>query len=238
MRHLTLTACLAALLVGCDASTPPSGADVAADPAAALASAAQAVPGEAAAEADGPSFGPWRERLDELLTLELAAEVAGLPANAAEKDYIDGLPQIAYAWPSERTQEYAGMQLAKKNRVSIANIQTGITPAFFRSRFVAASPADSARLDEEVERQVAQGRMDTKKAGQVRDLASALGEVSPSEELPGLGDVAVWETGEHEQALYLLVNGSSLRITVDISDDPIANRDASVALARRLIERL
>ena len=238
MRHLTLTACLAALLVGCDAATPPSGADVAADPATSLAAAAEAAPGQAAAQPEGPSFAPWKDRLDELLTLELAAEVAGLPASAAEKDYIDGLPQIAYAWPSERKQEYAGMQLAKKNRVSIGHIQTGVTPALFRSRFVAATAADEARLDQEVDRQVAEGRMDAKKAGQVRDLASALGEVSPSEEVPGLGDVAVWETGEHEQVLYLLVNGSSLRITVDLSDDPNANRDASIALARRLIDRL
>ena len=232
MRHLILLAALSAPLMGC---SPPSSPGAAGD-----ASPAGSDGAAAAAESpeQGPSFDPWRSRLDQLLTLELAAKVAGLPANEAEKDFIDGLPQIAYTWPSERRQEYAGMQLAKKNRVAMAHLQSGVTPEFFRSRFAAPSDAERARVDEEAVRQAAERGMDAPAAGAVRDLASALGTVSPSQELPGLGDVAVWETGEHEQVLYLLLNGSSVRMTVDISDNPDTNRDAAVALARELIERL
>ncbi len=233
MRRLILPALLTTLLIGCGpASAPPDSAGLTAPAAADAPAAAAADTGQ------GPSFGPWAKRLDELLTRELAAEVAGLPADAAEKDYIDGLPQVAYAWPSERKQEYAGMQLSRKNRVSIAHVQTGVTPEFFRSRFAAPSQAERARVDEEVDRQAAERGLDAAQTGAVRDLASELAKVSPSQELPGIGDVAVWETGEHEQVLYVLLNGSSIRMTVDISDDPDTNREAAVALARRLIERL
>ncbi|MBW8366974.1 MAG: hypothetical protein K0M70_03845 [Arenimonas sp.] len=234
MRSPTLLACLAALLIGCGPAPAPSGAG---DQPSAVPLGAD-VAARSPSIAAGPSFGPWKNRLDELLTLELAAEAAGLPAAAAEKDYIDGLPQIAYTWPSDRKEAYGGMQLSKKNRVSIANIQTGVTPEFFRSRFRAASETELAQVDKEADRQAAERGLDKPQAADVSDLAAALSAVSPSEELTGVGDLAVWETGEHEQVLYVLFNGSSLRMTVDISDDPDANRAAAVALARRLIQRL
>ncbi len=231
MHRLTPLAVLAALLTGCGpAPVPP-------DAASEIRRAGARGLADTATE-PGPSFGPWKNRLDELLTRELAAEIAGLPAAAAEKDYIDGLPQIAYSWPSERKQEYAGMQLARKNRVSIAHIQTGVTPEFFRSRFVAVSEAGMEQVDEEADRQAAERALKGAQAGAMRDLAAGLARVSPSQELPGIGDVAVWETGEHDQVLYVLLNGSSIRMTVDISDNPDTNRDAAVALARRVIERL
>lgn len=233
MRRLILPALLTTLLIGCGpASAPPDSAGLTA-PAAADAPAAAA-----ADKQQGPSFGPFRKRLDELLTRELAAEIAGLPADAAEKDYIDGLPQIDYAWPSERTEEYAGMQLAKKNRVSIAHVQTGVTPELFRSQFVAPTEADLARANEALDAEASKRGLDAAQAGAAGGLVSELAKVRPSQELPGIGDVAVWETGEHEQVLYVLLNGSSIRMTVDISDDPDTNREAAVALARRLIERL
>lgn len=233
MRNPTLPAVLAALLIGCGPAPVPTDSAGVAGPAAADASAAAP-----AATGQGPSFGPFRKRLDELLTRELAAEIAGLPADAAEKDYIDGLPQIDYAWPSERTEEYAGMQLAKKNRVSIAHVQTDVTPQLFRSQFVAPSEAELARANEALARQASERGLDAAQAGAAGGLVSELAKVRPSQELPGIGDAAVWETGEHEQVLYVLLNGSSIRMTVDISDDPDTNREAAVALARRLIDRL
>ena len=238
MRCLPLIACLAAFSTGCGPATTPSDSDRAA-----IASAADTAPRaddtsaasvQSRPDAGGPSFAPWRGRLDELLTAELAAEVAGLPASDAEKDYIDGLPEIAYSWPSDRKEEYAGMQLAKKNRVSIAHIQTGVTPQMFRSQFRAASADELAQVDEAAQRQAGQPQQ----AANVRDLASQLNAVRPSEELPGLGDVAVLETGDGFQALHLLINGSSIRMTVDISDDRQTNRDATIELARRLLQRL
>ena len=234
VRSPPLLACLAAAMIGCSpAPAPPdAGRLVAAVPERAVPAAAGRSP------ATGPSIGTWSDRLDELLTLELAAEAAGLPAAAAEKDYIEGLPQIAYAWPSDRKQTYAGMQLARKNRVSLANIETGLTPESFRSRFRAASGTGPAPSDREAGRPAAQPAPDDPQAMAVIDPATAPGTVPPRQELAGVGDVAVWEASEHEHVLYVLFNGSSLRITVDISDDPEANRDAAVALAQRLIQQL
>lgn len=234
MRNPALPAVLAALLIGCGPAPAPTDSAGIAGPSAADASAAAP-----AATGQGPSFGPFRKRLDELLTRELAAEIAGLPADAAEKGYIDGLPQIDYAWPSERTEEYAGMQLAKKNRVSIAHVQTDVTPQLFRSQFVAPpSESEPVRANEALARQASERGLDAAQAGAAGGLVTELAKARPSQELSGIGDAAVWETGEHEQVLYVLLNGSSIRMTVDISDDPDTNREAAVALARRLIDRL
>ena len=241
MRRLPLFVCLAALATGCGPATAPSDAGRAATPSAAAdggADGASAAVARSGADADGPSFAPWRGRLDELLTAELAAEVAGRPASEAERDYIDGLPEIAYAWPSDRTEQYAGMTLAKKDRVSVAHIQTGVTPERVRSQFRAATDAELAEVDAHARRQAADRGQAAAPAADVRDLASALSAVRPSEELPGLGDAAVLETGDGYQALHLLINGSSIQMTVDISDDRQTNRDATIELARRLLQRL
>ena len=56
-----------------------------------------------ATEAEGLKAEDFIGKIDELLTLEMAAEVAGLPANSAEKDYskISSLESLKYEWESD-----------------------------------------------------------------------------------------------------------------------------------------
>lgn len=185
----------------------------------------------------GPSFADWEGRLDELLTLEMAAEAAGRPAPEAKTKYRPGGHTITFSWPTDRQREVMGMTLPASDQVGIGYMQTRTDEAFFRSRFAKTTDAQREQLEQEADRETAERGMDAASNQVAKDLLGELSKVHPIEEVDGVGDVAIWEMGELEQVLHVLVNGTSLQVKVDVGD-PTRNRDASIALARRLVEQL
>lgn len=239
MRTIVLLSSLLLLATACGGDVPSGDAPAQALPADAL-SELQATVREASdggAAGSGPSFADWGERLDELLTLELAAEATGRAAAEADTRYQPGGHTLVYRWKTDRQQEVMGLTVPAHDIATIGYLRTGVDEPFFRSRFAATTDEQKQQLEKEADRQVAERGMDAGSAQVAKELLGELSKVNPNEEIPGIGDVAIWEMGEREQVLHVLVNGSALQVRVDVGD-PAANREASIALARRLVERL
>lgn len=183
------------------------------------------------------SFEEWHGRPDQLLTLELAARIAGQPAEAAEKRTPPDA--VRYRWPSPRSSEYAGMRIPKKNLVGLSGPYRGVTAAGFRARFLAeTTDAQRARLDEQVAVETGKRGLDEGRAALARGLAAELLQKAPAEFVDQLGDAAAWSAGTHGNQLHLLVNGSLITIETDISDDVEHNKTAAIAIAEALLAQL
>lgn len=186
----------------------------------------------------GPSFAAWRERLDELLPLDLAASAAGRRAEDTRPvRYHPGLT-LRYEWSGGRTRAYAGMDVPTHDRIVLGVPRSGVTRAFFRSRFQPLDAAQQARLHEEVQRQARKRGLDAASTAVAQDLSAGFSERAAIEDIPGLGDDAVWELGQHGQTLHVLLNGSVITLDVDLSDDAAMNKAIAVSLANTIMARL
>lgn len=187
---------------------------------------------------DEPSFADWAERLDELLPIELAARLAGRPAeNARPSHYRPGLT-LRYEWPGTRTQTYAGMEVPVHDRISLGVPRSGISRSFFRSRFQPLDAEQQARLQAEIERQAQQRGLDAASSRTAGELAAGVSDRAPIEDITGLGDDAVWEVRKNGQTLHVLFRGSVMTIEVNLDDDPSVNKAVAVSLASELLARL
>lgn len=195
--------------------------------------------GASAAEGrvSGPSFADWDGRLQELVTLEMAAEAAGRPAAEAETKAPPGAPTITYRWPSDRTREVMGHRLPAWDEVLVGYLTTRVTPEAFQARFAPVPEEARRRAVEESDRRAREKGLDEQQRAMARQMVDALSERAPSQPVPGLGDAAVWQQNSPGM-LHVLANGTTLQVRVTVSDDDDRNREASVALARRMLEQL
>lgn len=224
---------LVVLVTACDRSSPPPKTEasrpVVPPPPAAPTAAAHP-------PATGPSLADWRGRLDQLLSAADLAELAGMPADAAlDPARAD---QLHYRWDAGRTFEYAGTRVKKRSLVALGPIRTGSRAEDFAALHF--NPPDEryrTRLTQEVARQAGRRNLDEHSTAVVHRLADASLRSAPAERIEGLGDAAAWATGGGDPTLYLLMGGSTIMLVVNVSDDPAANRDTAVALARRVIAR-
>ncbi|MFB9066641.1 hypothetical protein [Pseudofulvimonas gallinarii] len=230
MRSSPLILAFVTALAGCGGRPDPAPRTPAGDAAAALAKAPAAL--------SGPSFADWMDRLDELLPHGVATRLADREnATARPVNYNRGL-QLRYEWDTGRTIAYAGSQVPAFDRITVGVPRSGITPAFFRSRFQAIDAETVARIQAETVRQAEARGLDASAVAVARDLGAGLAQVSPIEDVPGLGDDAVWELRKNGQALHILLNGSAITLEVDLGEDPDRNKAVATALARSMIERL
>lgn len=221
---------LAALMSACGESGPPSATGTA-QPVVLPPPAATT-----ALSATGRSLAEWRSRLDQLLPAADIAELTGMPADAtpdaARPDHLQ------YRWDAGRTFEYAGTRVKKRSLVSLGPIRTGSDAESFAGLHF--SPPDErhrARLKDEVTRQADRRNLDAHSTAVAHQLADGLANRKPAERIDGLGDAAAWATDGGDPTLYVLVGGSTVRLVVNVADDPAANRSTAVALARRVIGR-
>ncbi len=184
-----------------------------------------------------PSFADWRERLDELLPLAVAAQAVNLPVVDAETKYQPGLT-LEYRWPSDRVADYAGLSIPVRNRVKLGVPNAGVTASYFRSRFAPVTDDQRAALERKVEQRATKQGLDQTGTDVAKALIGTLSKRYPTEDVDSIADDAVWELHEHGQTLHLLHNRSSVTLQVDISADPAINKAAAIDLARTLIARL
>lgn len=212
---------------------PPASGDLDARLAEARALGASA----AAGKVSGPSFADWDGRLQELVTLEMAAEAAGRPAAEAETKAAPGAPTVTYRWPSDRTREVMGHRLPAWDEVLVGYLTTQVSPEAFQARFAPVPEEARRRAVEESDRRAREKGLDEQQRAMARQMVDALSERAPSQPVPGLGDAAVWQQNSPGM-LHVLANGTTLQVRVTVSDDDDRNREASVALARRMLEQL
>jgi len=188
-------------------------------------------------------------KLDQLLTLEMAAQVSGFDAAKAIKEHEnkagkafgnEAKPprECNYLWENGRTKTITmganNVQAQVKDKVGINWVSNTTLERFKRNYPVlsAEQKTEAAKkLDEEHQKSNGSGSSEAdKKVSEVgSDMVSSL----QTEEVRGTGEAAVWYANSNE--LKVFHKGLTFALVVDISDDKKINKEKAIELANIII---
>lgn len=199
------------------------------------------------------------EKLDQLLTADLAGEASGYKSEEAKVDYSKVLKnpsthQVRYAWKGDRkkTMNIAGMdrQIPVDDEVILFGIKAVSREDFKRNRRN-ATDEEVAAMNAQIEKALS-GKSDNEAVNKqleklekmgvdkksVASTGSAIGGLAARvaqsySEVAGLGDAAAWNS--YEQKLYVLQDGVEFSVSVNIGDEN-TNQEKSIGLARKILQ--
>ena len=187
------------------------------------------------------------KNLDHLLTLEMAAQVASLPADKAEKK-LSSLA-ITYSWESDRKRI---MEIMKGNKMEVA-VQNSIELSWvknttleeFKQQHRNPSPEELAKANAAMDKKMVELEAEGKAN---KDQTAAASKISKDaiasamfEEVTNLGTYAVFVNvkfmGVPMRDLKVFYRGLSFTISVDLSDDASYNDKKAIEIARMIIDQ-
>lgn len=203
----------------------------------------------------------FADKLDKLLTMELAAKAAQLPASEAKVKYFTAMKNTAnhnikYIWKSDRTRNMEDFGMTGKapanNNIELHGIGEKSLAEFKRTRKPPTEEqlkqmdkaidnafdkkSGNQKIDEKVD-QLDEMKVDksTQKsvAGQMGGVFAKIG--AAYRDIEGLGDAASWNTVENR--LYVLDKGVEISLTVELSSDESANKEKAIALVKELLTK-
>lgn len=190
----------------------------------------------------------FKGKLDELLTLPMAASVSGLSESTAKKDYtkMSSFESLVYEWPSDRTKEVkiasTTMNVPVMNSIQLSWVKN-TTLEQFKHDYHNLTPDEvkraKAAMDEKMNDMKAKGEVSTDQANTATDVASKSISQFNVSEVPNLGDYALFVNtgifGAKIRDLKVFYKGLSFTITADLSDDAKYNDKKAIETARKII---
>lgn len=190
----------------------------------------------------------FKGKLDELLTLPMAAKVSGLPESSAKKDYtkMSSFESLVYEWPSDRTKDVdLGSIIVKapvNNSIELSWVKNTTLEQFKRD-YHNPTPEELKRAKEAVNDKMndmkSKGEVSTDQANTAINEANASMSQIKVFEVPNLGDYAVFVNtaifGTTVRDLKVFYRGLSFTILVNLSDDPSYNDKKCIETARKII---
>ena len=197
----------------------------------------------------------YEGKLDELLTLELAAETSGYPAAEAKKQPDSEIEKkynkisISYSWDKSnrmQTIEVMGRKIEapKPDRVELSWVKNTTLEAFKKENHN-PTEAEIKQADEAIAKKVDELNSNGKASKQQTDDASSIAKNAMKnfsvEEVDGVGDYAVFANtkfaGVPIRELKVFYKGLSFQINVDLSDDASVNDSKAILLAKKIINQ-
>lgn len=189
---------------------------------------------------------PWAGKLDELLTLQMAAKAFGYEPSEAEVNYrkIFDNPDthdLSYEWDKGREKEmdvpYVGkMMLPEKDRIELSWVKTTTLETFKNTyRTPTQEELDNAEkaMKERMAEEVKQGRMTQEQADMASGLGSSLSNGVSYDEVKNVGNHALWNN--KDKNLSVFYKGLQFQLAVYIGDEA-ANRAKAVEIAKMIIK--
>ncbi|WP_396177316.1 hypothetical protein [Flavobacterium sp.] len=197
----------------------------------------------------------FKGKLDEILTLELAAETSGYPAAEAKKSPDSEIEKkynkisISYSWEKSnriQTIEVMGRKIEapKSDKVELSWFKN-TTLAAFKKENHNLTEAELKQADEAITKKMAELNSDGKATKQQTDGAGSIAKNAMRnfsvEEVKNVGDYAVFANtkfaGVPVRELKVFYKGLSFQLTVDLSDDVSVNDSEAIALAQKIINQ-
>lgn len=197
----------------------------------------------------------FKGKLDELLTLELAAETSGYPAAEAKKSPDSEIEKkynkisISYAWEKSnriQTVEVMGRKIEapKSDKVELSWVKN-TTLEDFKKENHNPTEAEIKQADVAISKKMDQLNSEGKATKQETDGAGSIAKNALKnfsvEEVAGVGDYAVFANtkfaGVPTRELKVIYKGLSFQLTVDVSDDASVNDAKAIALAQKIINQ-
>jgi hypothetical protein len=185
-------------------------------------------------------------KLDELLTLEMAAEISGFDVSKAEKEHDNKTHAIFggekkpprecnYLWDNGRTRQVTiggnTINAPYKDKVAIHSVSNTTMERFKRNYGALTEEQKQAagkKLEEEASR-----NSNTAASQEMTQVGTGMVMNLQAEEITGVGEAATWY--ENSSELKVFVRGLIFSVVVDISDDKKINREKSIELANTII---
>ena len=194
-------------------------------------------------------------KLDELLTLEMAAETSGYPANEAkvnpegeiEKKYNKF--SISYSWEkTNRTQqiEMMGrkMDVPVNDEVTLSWVENSTLEGFkkkYHNLTEAEIEASGQGIDEKTAELNSNGKATQEQAEMAKSIAKNAMKNFSVEEVPNVGDYAVFVNqkfaGVPTRELKVFYKGLSFSLLVNLSEVASYNDKKAIALAQKIINQ-
>lgn len=204
---------------------------------------------ELAAEA-GVKAEDFKNKIDELLTVEMAAQVASLPVNEANKKHSTiVMESVKYEWKSDRTKKFEVskgnfMDIPLKNVIELSWVKN-TTLKQFKHDYHNPTEEEIKNAEEAMDKKMNELNAEGKASKEQTDAANTIAKNSISkfsvEEVPNLGDYAVFVNsgimGVSTRDLKVFYKGLSFTIGVDLSDNAADNDKKAVQTAKMIIDQ-
>ncbi|MFN3997944.1 hypothetical protein [Algoriphagus sp.] len=193
------------------------------------------------------SLDKYTGKLDELLTVQMAAKITGYNAEEAIENYNQNISpkyhSIAYTWDQGRTRmmsvgamnlEVPVMELVQLDGLALISKQD------FEYMNRELTEEDLKNLDQamnaKMEEKVADGTLSKDQSKMAGDLGKGMmGDLS-REKVSGVGELAVWMPGQNSLSVY--ENGVTFIVRVNLNGDMETSKSKAGILAKEILAKL
>ncbi|NJN50228.1 MAG: hypothetical protein HC798_03435 [Polaribacter sp.] len=192
----------------------------------------------------------FKNKIDELLTLEIATQVSGLPNNEAEKEYskFSALESLKYKWKSNRTKKMTingqSLNVPAQNTIQLSWVKNTSLEQFkhdyHNPTAIELKNAEEA-MNNKMNELNAEGKASKEQTDKAKSTAKASIPKFKVEEVPNLGNYAVFVNsgimGTTTRVLKVFYKGLSFTLEVDLSDDSTINDKKAIETAKMIIDQ-
>lgn len=206
----------------------------------------------ASVETAGLKAEDFKDKIDQLLTLEIAAQVSGLSSGEAEKKHSNSfsLESVSYGWKSDRTKSIEiskgnTMKIPKQNSIELSWVKN-TTLEEFKRNYHNPTPEELKRAEEAIGNKMDELESEGKATNEQTSTASGIAKSAMSkfsvEEVPNLGTYSVFVNsgimGAKMRDLKVFYRGVSFTLSTDLSDDAAYNDKKAIETAQLILEKL
>lgn len=187
-------------------------------------------------------------KLDELLTLEMAAQASGFDASKATKEHDNKASAIFggekkpprecnYLWENGRTRAVSvggnTINAPYKDKVGINSVSNTTLERFQRNYGVLTDDQKKAAAQKLEEEAANREKGQTEAGQQMTGVGKTMITNLQVELITGVGEAASWYPNSNE--IKVFYGGITFALVVDVSDDKSVNKAKSIALAQQII---
>lgn len=190
----------------------------------------------------------FKDKIDELLTLEIAAQVSGFPANEAEKKHSTiVMESVKYEWKSDRSKKLEiskdnFMNIPLKNVIELSWVKNTTLEQFkhdYHNPTAEELNRAKVAMNNKANELGAEGKVSKAQADEANNIAKKSISKFKVEEVPNLGDYSVFVNsgimGVSTRDLKVFYRGLSFTLNVDLSEDAADNDKKAIKTAKMII---
>jgi len=189
----------------------------------------------------------FKGKLDELLTLEMAAQVTGLPAGEAEKETT--FISVSYQWDSDRTTTVEitkgnKMTVPASNSIELSWVKNTTLEEFKRQNRNPTAEELAKRevaIDNKLKELEADGKATNDQSSAASGIAKSAMASAMFEDVPNLGTHAVFVNlvfmGMPMRELKVFYRGIQFTLSTDLSADAAYNDKKAIETAKLIIKK-
>ncbi|HPW97170.1 MAG TPA: hypothetical protein PK218_01260 [Flavobacterium sp.] len=191
----------------------------------------------------------FKDKIDELLTLEMAAQASGLPETEATKKHnTTVMESVKYEWKSDRTKKVAingqTINVPATNYIELSWVKNTTLQQFkhdYHNPTAEELQKASSAMDKKANELNAEGKATKDQTDAANSIAKGSMSKFKVEEVPNLGDYAVFVNsgimGVSTRDLKVFYKGLSFTLEVDLSDNAANNDKKAIQTAKMIINQ-